>query len=120
MTPLYSANSTNQTFQILIKSESVGKVSATVLGLPEFRVEGSDSASAIAGLKILLTETFSQSEIVSIDITIPQPKNPWLEMAGRFKDDPHFDEVLSDIEAYRREQDTKTSASSLTKMTEQI
>jgi hypothetical protein len=120
MTPLYSTNSTNQTFQVLIKSESVGKVSATVLGLPEFRAEGSDSASAIAVLKMLLTETFSQAEIVSIDIAIPQPKNPWLEMVGRFKDDPHFDEVLSDIEAYRREQDAEAYASSHTEMNEQV
>jgi hypothetical protein len=41
-------------------------------------------------------------------------------MVGRFKDDPHFDEVLSDIEAYRREQDAEAYASSHTEMNEQV
>ena len=47
------------------------------------------------------------AEIVSIDVAVPQPENPWLKMAGRFKDDPHFDEMLADIETYRRDLDVE-------------
>jgi hypothetical protein len=107
MTPLFSPSAANRqanhTFDVLIKPESEGKVSAMVLGLPEYRSEGSDKTSALAALQQLLTANLSQAEIVSLDIAVPHPENPWLKMAGRYKDDPHFDEMLDDIAAYRRE-----------------
>jgi hypothetical protein len=111
MLPLSLSTTATHTFDVLIKPEPKGKVSATVLGLPEYRAEGSDRPSALAALQQLLTETLSQAEIVSIDVAVPQPENPWLKMAGRFKDDPHFDEMLADIEAYRRERDAETELS---------
>jgi hypothetical protein len=30
-------------------------------------------------------------------------ENPWLELAGKYKDDPQFDEMLAYIEAERQE-----------------
>jgi hypothetical protein len=95
------------TFDVLIKPEAEGKVSATVLGLPEYRSEGLDKTSALTALQQLLATNLSEAEIISIDITVPQPENPWLKMAGRYKDDPHFDEMLDDIAAYRRELDAE-------------
>ncbi|MGB8699539.1 MAG: hypothetical protein WCD18_09000 [Thermosynechococcaceae cyanobacterium] len=80
-----SSNTSTHAFDVLIKPETEGKVSATVLGLPEYRATGSDRTSALAALQKLLTETLSQAEIVSIDVAVPQPENPWLKMAGRFK-----------------------------------
>ncbi len=107
MTALSSPNTSTHAFDVLIKPETEGNVSATVLGLPEYRATGRDRTSALAALQQLLAKNLSQAEIVSIDIAVPQPENPWLKMAGRFKDDPHFDEMLADIEAYRRERDTE-------------
>jgi hypothetical protein len=111
MTPLFSPSAAQHpathTFDVLIKPESEGKVSATVLGLPEYTSEGSDRSSALATLQQLLATNLSKAEIVSIDIVVPQPENPWLTMAGRFKDDPHFDEMLDDIAAYRCELDAE-------------
>ena len=37
--------------------------------------------------------------------------NPWLKYAGMFADDPDFDEVLEEIEAYRKELDEAYSES---------
>jgi hypothetical protein len=123
MAALSSRNASNQhathAFDVLIKPETEGKVSATVFGLPEYRAIGSDRTSALAALQQLLAENLSQAEIVSIDVAVPQPENPWLRMAGRFKDDPHFDEMLADIEAYRRERDTEIELS-LHKSDEQV
>jgi hypothetical protein len=34
-----------------------------------------------------------------------QPTNPWLQIAGKYKDDPQFEEMLTYIEADRKEQD---------------
>jgi hypothetical protein len=116
MTPLSSPSAANHqgnhTFDVLIKTESEGRVSATVLGLPEYRSEGSNKASALAALQSLLATNLSQAEIVSIDINVPQPENPWLKMAGRYKNDPHFDEMLDNIAAYRRELDAEMGMSS--------
>ncbi len=36
--------------------------------------------------------------------------NPWLKLAGKYKNDPDFDEVLAYIEEYRRELEEKTEA----------
>jgi hypothetical protein len=39
-----------------------------------------------------------------------EPSNPFLQIAGMFKDDPDFDEFLAEIEKYRREVDAKEEA----------
>ncbi|MFM7599713.1 MAG: type II toxin-antitoxin system HicB family antitoxin, partial [Pseudanabaena sp.] len=47
------------------------------------------------------------AEVVSLEIEIPQPENPWLRFAGVFKDDPSFDRMQEDIAEYRREKDAE-------------
>jgi hypothetical protein len=111
MPPLSAHNPTTHAFDVLIKPEPEGKISATVLGWPEYRAEGSDRTTALAALQQLLAQTLSQAEIVSIDVEMPKPENPWLKMAGRYKDDPNFDEMLADIETYRRERDAELGIS---------
>lgn len=37
---------------------------------------------------------------------LAQIKNPWLKIAGKYKDDPQFDEMLAHIEAEHREIET--------------
>ena len=37
-------------------------------------------------------------------------ENPWLKLAGKYKDDPHFDEMLSHIEAERQAFDSQEVA----------
>lgn len=34
-------------------------------------------------------------------------ENPWLKLAGKYKDDPQFDEMLAYIEAERQEMDAQ-------------
>lgn len=38
------------------------------------------------------------------------PDNPWIQMAGIFKDDPQFDEMLAYIEEDRRQLDAEMEA----------
>lgn len=69
MTTPASTNATQPAklaFNVLIKHEPAGKVSATVLNLPEYRAEGSDRASALAALQQLLAKSLSEAEIVSM------------------------------------------------------
>jgi len=92
---------------VLIKNEANGKVSATILGLPEYRVESSDRQTALSDLQNLVTARLVGAEIVSLEIELPQPENPWLRFAGIFKDDPYFDQMLESIAEYRREKDAE-------------
>jgi hypothetical protein len=40
-----------------------------------------------------------------LKIDAVQPDHPWMKFAGMFKDDPHFTEMLEDIQGYREEID---------------
>lgn len=90
-----------RSLDVLIKPESQGRVSATVLGWPEYRAEGDDRQSALSALQRLLDEQLAQADIVTFELKPSQPENPWVAMAGEFKDDPLFDAMLADIEDYR-------------------
>jgi hypothetical protein len=37
----------------------------------------------------------------------PDAENPWLKLAGKYQDDPQYDEVLAYIEQYRCELDAE-------------
>jgi hypothetical protein len=92
---------------VFIKNEPDGKVSAMVLGLPEYRVESSDRQPAIADIQKLITARLIGAEVVSLEIEISKKENPWLKMVGKYKDDPHFDQMLEGIAEYRREKDAE-------------
>ncbi|MBN3896541.1 MAG: hypothetical protein V7L14_02770 [Nostoc sp.] len=92
---------------VIVKQGSDGRTIAIVPGLPELQVEASDRATALSQIQQLLETHLAGAEIVSLPIKLPsiEPKNPWLEMAGVFKDDPQFEQMLEAIESYRHELD---------------
>jgi hypothetical protein len=92
---------------VFVKNETDGKVSAMVLGLPEYRVESRDRQSALADLQRLITAKLVGAEVVALEIESPQPENPWLRFAGIFKDDQSFDRMQEDIVKYRCEKDAE-------------
>jgi len=42
-----------------------------------------------------------------LDLELPKSDHPWVKLAGKYKDDPQFDQMLDYIQAYRRELDTE-------------
>ncbi|MDZ7949471.1 MAG: hypothetical protein RM049_01550 [Nostoc sp. DedQUE04] len=92
-------------YDVLIENQPDGGVSATVLGLPDFKGSGVTKEEALEKLIQLLQER--KPEIVTLEIEPPQTEHPWMKFAGMFKDDPQFDEVLAYIEADRRELDAQ-------------
>ncbi len=46
-------------------------------------------------------------KIVPLEIDLSDPEHPWLTFAGKYKDDPQFDEMLAFIEANRCELDAE-------------
>ena len=95
---------------VIVKQEADGTTVAIVPGLPELQVEASDRTTALAQLQQRLEIHLAGAEIVSLSIKLPstKQKNPWLAMAGVFKDDPQFEQMLEAIENYRQELDKST------------
>jgi len=93
-------------YSVLIE-EKAGFYSATVWGLPDCKASGATREEALKNVRQLLMARLEKAEIVSLEIELPKPEHPWMKFAGMFKDDPDFDEVLADIEAYRRERDAE-------------
>ena len=48
---------------------------------------------AVGGPEVLKWET----------VEVGEPNHPWRSLSGIFKDDPTYDDLLAEIEAYRRE-----------------
>jgi len=88
---------------VLIRNEKDGKVSARVLGFPEYSVISSDRHTAISELDKLIAENLSGTEIIPLEIKIPRHEHPWQKFAGIYKDNDLFDSVLTNIEANRHQ-----------------
>ncbi len=95
-------------YDVLIENQPDGTVKATLLGLPDCQGLGNTETEAIEKLSQSLQHRLESAKIVTLAIEVPQVvENPWLKIAGKYKDDPQFDEMLEYIEEYRRELDEK-------------
>jgi len=97
-------------YVLIEKEKNGGGYTATVLGWLDCKAEGNTREEALTSLRQLLTARLSEAEIVSLEISPTKPEHPWMKFAGMYKDNPLFDEVLADIETYRRELDAETEA----------
>jgi predicted RNase H-like HicB family nuclease len=93
------------TYDVLIENQADGTVKATLLSLPECQGLGNTETEAIEELDKILQVRLGNAKIVTLEIKSPQIENPWMKIAGKYKDDPHFDQMLEYIEEYRRELD---------------
>lgn len=92
-------NSNQKTLEVLVEQVENG-VAATVIGLPSHTTQGHTKEEALTKLHELLTAR--EAEVVSMKIEPSKAEHPWMKFAGKYKDDPHFDEMLEYIEADRR------------------
>jgi len=100
---------TKLSINVLVKNEKDGKVSARVLGSPEYSVISSDRHSAILELDRLITTNLLENEVVSLELEIPKREHPWRRFAGIYKNSQLFDSVLANIESHRCELDSQTT-----------
>lgn len=96
--------------RIIIKNESDRTVSAALLGWPECKAFGETRSQALQNLHDLVNAQLAEAEIVSVKLTSSRSNNPWVSLAGKYENDPQYDEVLAHIEEYRRELDAETEA----------
>lgn len=98
---------------ILLETREDGSAIASILELPQYRVEAATREQALLKLNQLLVQHLEKIEVIPMEIELPQTKQsqkPWMKFAGVFKDDPDFDVVQQYIEEYRQELDTTENA----------
>ncbi|MBO3459520.1 type II toxin-antitoxin system HicB family antitoxin [Aetokthonos hydrillicola Thurmond2011] len=98
---MISVSPSNLTYNVLIEHEPDGRFSALALGLSDCKSLGNTEKEALENLQEVLQKRLQNSKIVTLEINSPQANNPWTKIAGMYKDNPLFDEVLADIETER-------------------
>ncbi|MBX9255504.1 type II toxin-antitoxin system HicB family antitoxin [Desmonostoc muscorum CCALA 125] len=102
-----TANSESKiNYSVLVEAKE-GGYQATVWGLPDCQVFSATREEALNNLHELVNTRFQNVEIVNQEIQALKSEHPWMKFAGKYKDDPQFDDMLADIEAYRRELDAE-------------
>ncbi|MEX2139045.1 MAG: hypothetical protein WD894_07275 [Pirellulales bacterium] len=61
---------------------------------------------AVARIHSLIGERLSNAELINVHVPSSTELNPWLAIAGTWRDHPEIDEVTASIETYRREVDS--------------
>lgn len=89
-------------YDVLIEQNDSNFI-ATALGLPDCQATGVTKEEALNNLTKILTQRLANAEIVSLEIEPPKKEHPWMKLAGKYKDDPQFDEMMEYIEQERRE-----------------
>ena len=93
-------------YSVLVEAKE-GGYQATVWGLPDCQVFAQTREDALNNLHEIVKTRLKNVEIVTQEIEAPETEHPWMKFAGKYKDDPQFDDMLADIEAYRRELDAE-------------
>jgi hypothetical protein len=108
--PNFGGDLDSSTAHVIIKNESDRTVSAALLGWPECKAFGETRSQALQNLHDLVNAQLAEAEIVSVKLTNSRSNNPWVRLAGKYENDPYYDEVLAHIEESRRELDAETEA----------
>ncbi len=75
---------------------------ATALVPSPLVAEAPTRKEAVDRIRSLLNERFSRGELIQIQVPATSD-NPWLALAGTWRDHPDLEEVVQNIETYRRE-----------------
>ncbi|MBR8837340.1 MAG: type II toxin-antitoxin system HicB family antitoxin [Stigonema ocellatum SAG 48.90 = DSM 106950] len=100
-------NPSTLSYNVLIEHEPDGRFNAVVLGLSDCKSSGKTENEALENLQQLLQKRLQNSKIVTLEINSPETDNPWMKVAGMYKDNSLFDEVLADIQAERGKLDAE-------------
>jgi hypothetical protein len=81
-----------------------------VLGVPDCVAEAETEEKAILEAQHALKSKLAASKVITVEMDVEceyRRPNPLLRMAGRFKDDPGFDNMMEEIARYRTELDAE-------------
>ncbi len=91
------------TYEVLVEQKEEQSYTATLLGGPRLSVSAATREQAVGELQHTLEQRMARAEVVTIEVDVPRQSNPWIRLAGVFKDNPLFEELLAEMEADRRE-----------------
>jgi len=89
----------------LVSSLTVHELEEVIANVVDARLNSFFNSLNTNGVK-------KSSEVESVELHLSHPvelkkENPWLKMAGKYENDPYFDQMSEDIAEYRREQDAE-------------
>ena len=97
-------------YQVLVENGTNELYTATVVGLPDCRAQATTAQEAVAKVHNALLERLDEVEIEQLDFPSSTAEHPWLYLLGIHKDNPLFEDVQVEIEAYRRQLDDEQQA----------
>jgi predicted RNase H-like HicB family nuclease len=93
-------------YTVILREHPVGRYVAVAPAVPTCRVEGRTRHEALERLRLSLEEWHKGAEVTSVEVSVSQDvqdarRNPWLDAAGVFVDDPTLEPMLQQIYAER-------------------
>lgn len=96
--------------QVLIEPTKNGFIARTAAPW-NIVVEGINEQDTLNHLRAVVSEQLSKGvKIINLPLPESEEENPWVKVAGIFKDDPTFDDWQEAIQEYRRERDAEIFA----------
>jgi hypothetical protein len=87
---------------VLVTQQSEQVWIAKLLTWAGFSVEGASREEALQKLDQQVKAELSDGEIAYLDLPLTQAENPWLAVAGKYANDPTWDEYQAAIAEARR------------------
>jgi predicted RNase H-like HicB family nuclease len=87
---------------VLVTQQSEQVWIAKLLTWAGFSVEGNSREDALRNLDQQVKAQLADGEIAYLDLPLTRVENPWLAIAGKYADDPNWDEYQGAIAAARR------------------
>ena len=92
-------------YQVFVQSRTDGLFSATVVGVPDCIAEGATQEEALTKATATLRARLAKGKLFTVEVEEAPAKkatNPWLEIHGSLRDDPTFDDFMTEIADSRR------------------
>ena len=99
-------------YQVLVENVADEMFSATVLGVPDCVAEGTTEEEALNNATRLLKARLAKGDLFNVEVdelSYPVSANPWLEVHGSLRDDPTYDDFMTEISRNRQENDAGES-----------
>jgi predicted RNase H-like HicB family nuclease len=96
-------------YLVLLQKEKTG-FSATVPVLPGCRATGPTEEETLKKIRGQIARTLARTKAVAVEVeapSFPAAEHPWTPFAGMWKDDPGFEDFLTEIAADRRAVDSQ-------------
>lgn len=93
------------TYDILLTRENDRLFKARVLLLPDIVITGPDETDVLNKVKVAIASLRQKSRIVQLDVPSEAEDDPWMQMAGIWKDDPDWEMFQAEVKRYRAQFD---------------